>query len=79
MPAAAQDKNQFASELVSVPVKIKGKEEMFTVDEHPRPQSTIEGLKKLKAIFKKDGTVTAGNASVSFAWFFHIVYNSVYV
>ena len=39
--------------------------ESFEVDEHPRPQSTIETLAKLPAVFKKGGTVTAGNASVS--------------
>jgi acetyl-CoA acyltransferase 2 len=33
------------------------------LDEHPRPQTTIEGLQKLRPIFKKDGVVTAGNAS----------------
>ena len=49
------------------PVKTKGKkgvEESFDTDEHPRPQSTIEQLGKLPAVFKKEnGTVTAGNAS----------------
>lgn len=59
----AQEKNKFASELVPIALNVKGKEEVFSVDEHPRPQSTIEGLNKLKPIFKKDGTVTAGNAS----------------
>lgn len=59
----AQDGNKFSSELVPVPVKVKGKEELFNIDEHPRPQSTIEALNKLKPVFKKDGTVTAGNAS----------------
>lgn len=34
-------------------------------DEHPRPQTTLEGLQKLKPVFKKDGLVTAGSASVS--------------
>lgn len=62
----AQDNNKFASELVPISTKVKGKDEMFCVDEHPRPQSTIEALNKLKPVFKKDGTVTAGNASVSF-------------
>lgn len=36
------------------------------VDEHPRPQTTIEGLRKLPTLFKKDGLVTAGSASVKF-------------
>src|SRR6185437_13551426 len=35
----------------------------FAIDEHPRPQSTAEGLVKLGPVFKKDGVVTAGNAS----------------
>lgn len=38
--------------------------ESFEVDEHPKPQTTLEGLAKLPAIFKKGGTVSAGNASV---------------
>lgn len=37
--------------------------EMFTDDDHRRPETTLEGLKKLKASFAKNGTVTAGNAS----------------
>ncbi len=46
---------------------LKGRKgpEVFEVDEHPKPQTTIEGLAKLKPVFKKDGTITAGNASVS--------------
>lgn len=55
----------FADEIVPVPVrnpKTK-KEEMFERDEHMRPDSTIEGLSKLKPVFKADGVVTAGNAS----------------
>jgi len=47
------------------PVEIKGKKgvEKFATDEHPRPQSTPENLAKLPTAFKKDGVVTAGNAS----------------
>lgn len=41
----------------------KGPEE-FKVDEHPKPDSTIEQLAKLAPVFKKDGTITAANASV---------------
>lgn len=44
---------------------MKKQDVQVTVDEHPRPQTTIEGLNKLATLFKKDGTVTAGNASVS--------------
>ena len=36
---------------------------MFDTDEHPRPQTTMQSLAKLPPVFKKDGTVTAGNAS----------------
>jgi len=59
----AQEKGIFDSEIIPVTVKVNRKEtKEFSVDEHPRP-STMEGLAKLKTPFKKDGTVTAGNAS----------------
>lgn len=61
----ANDQGFFKDEIE--PVKTKGKkgvEESFDTDEHPRPQSTIEQISKLPAVFIKDkGTVTAGNAS----------------
>lgn len=57
------DEGAFTSEIVPVKIKVKGKEVDFQIDEHPRPQTTIESLKKLPALFKKDGTVTAGTAS----------------
>ena len=44
-------------------IKTKKGIDKFAVDEHPRPQSTIENLTKLPPVFKKDGVVTAGNAS----------------
>lgn len=44
-------------------IKVKGKIEKMDVDEHPKPKTTIETLNKLPSLFKKDGTVTAGNAS----------------
>jgi acetyl-CoA acetyltransferase family protein len=53
-------------ELVPVPLKDRKGEpsgEMFTEDDHRRPQTTMEGLAKLKPAFGKNGTVTAGNAS----------------
>jgi acetyl-CoA C-acetyltransferase len=53
--AAAQEAGRFADELVAV-----GE---VTVDEHPRPQTTAEALAGLKPAFRRDGTVTAGNAS----------------
>jgi acetyl-CoA acetyltransferase family protein len=53
-------------ELVAVPLKNARGEptgEMFTEDDHRRPQTTMEGLAKLRPAFRKNGTVTAGNAS----------------
>ncbi|HXM63491.1 MAG TPA: thiolase family protein, partial [Terriglobales bacterium] len=53
-------------ELVAVPLRnAKGEAtgEVFPEDDHRRPQTTMEGLAKLKAAFGKNGTVTAGNAS----------------
>jgi len=47
---------------VSIPQK-KGDPKKFTTDEHPRPDSTLEDLAKLKPVVKPNGTVTAGNAS----------------
>jgi len=61
--AAAQAAGKFSDELVSVTVKIKNKDVRVDVDEHPRPNSTLEVLSKLPAVFKKDGVITAGNAS----------------
>src|SRR5689334_4593060 len=54
----------FACEIVpvSIPQK-KGDPKKFDTDEHPRPDTTLEGLAKLKPIVKPNGTVTAGNAS----------------
>lgn len=63
--ARAQKEGAFDAEITPFMLKIKGKEVEFRVDEHPRPQTTIEGLNKLKSLFKKDGAVTAGSASVS--------------
>jgi 3-oxoadipyl-CoA thiolase len=56
---------KFKDELVHVPTKGAKKGEVILVDrdEHPRPDVTIEQLAKLPPAFKKDGTVTAGNAS----------------
>ncbi len=61
---AAQENGVFAEEIVSVKVP-RGKQEPLVVarDEHPRPGTTIEQLAKLGTPFRKDGTVTAGNAS----------------
>jgi acetyl-CoA acyltransferase 2 len=60
---AAHDEGKFADELVPLTLKSKKGDVAFTTDEHPRPETTLEGLAKLPPVFKKDGTVTAGNAS----------------
>src|SRR6202167_5099552 len=63
---AAYKEGRLQEELTPVPLKnSKGDAtgEMFTEDDHRRPQTTMEGLAKLKAAFGKSGTVTAGNAS----------------
>jgi len=55
--------NIFEQEIIPVTVKVNRKEtKEFSIDEHPRP-SSLAGLAKLATPFKKDGTVTAGNAS----------------
>jgi len=53
----------FKNEIVPVMVKGKKGDVAFEVDEHPRPDSTLEKLQALPALFKKDGTVSGGNAS----------------
>jgi acetyl-CoA acyltransferase len=54
----------FKNEIVPVPVaQSKGGPKMFDTDEHPRPDTTLEALAKLKPIVRPIGTVTAGNAS----------------
>ena len=54
---------RFKDEIVPVPVKMKKETILFDTDEGPRPGTTKESLAKLKPAFKKDGIVTAGNAS----------------
>jgi 3-oxoadipyl-CoA thiolase len=55
---------RMGEEIVAVPVAgKKGETSSFSVDEHPRPDTTLEALSKLKGIVKPGGTVTAGNAS----------------
>uniref|UniRef100_A0A5F8GB13 Acetyl-CoA acyltransferase 2 n=1 Tax=Monodelphis domestica TaxID=13616 RepID=A0A5F8GB13_MONDO len=60
---AANDAGHFNSEMAPIEVKVKKVKQMMQVDEHPRPQTTLEHLAKLPPVFKKQGTVTAGNAS----------------
>ena len=62
--AAAQARGFYKAE--TVPVSVPGKKGATTsvdVDEHPRPDATLDGLAKLKGVVKPEGTVTAGNAS----------------
>ena len=59
----AWDDCVFQDEVVGVPIKKKGQTVEFRADEHMRPDTTLEGLAALKPYFKKDGVVTAGNAS----------------
>jgi acetyl-CoA C-acetyltransferase/3-oxo-5,6-didehydrosuberyl-CoA/3-oxoadipyl-CoA thiolase len=61
--ARAMESGAFESQLIPVPVKIGKTEGIFDVDEHPRPKTTIEDLRKLKPAFRDGGTVTAGNSS----------------
>ena len=62
--AAAQQAGRFDGQIVPVPVTVKKQTQEFARDEHIRHDATVEGMAKLKPIFKpKDGTVTAGNAS----------------
>ena len=61
--AAARDAGKFAEEIVPVEIKSKKETVLFDQDEHIRRDTTIEKLAKLPPAFRKDGTVTAGNAS----------------
>jgi 3-oxoadipyl-CoA thiolase len=61
---AAQDAGYFAREITPVTIKGRKGDNIVAVDEHPRPETTLEGLAKLKTPFRREGgTVTAGNAS----------------
>jgi acetyl-CoA acyltransferase 2 len=59
----ALDAGVFAAEIVPVEVKTKKGTVLFEQDDHPRPDTTMEILAKLRPAFSKDGFVTAGNAS----------------
>ena len=61
--AAAIASGRFKDEIVPMEVKVKKNTVIFDTDEHCRANTTLEGLAKLRPAFKKDGTVTAGNAS----------------
>ena len=59
----AQKENKFVDEIINFKIKSKKAEIDFNKDEHPREGINIESLSRLKPVFKKDGTVTAGNSS----------------
>lgn len=59
----AQHEGKFKEEIVAVEVKTRRGTKSFDTDEHIRPDSSLEQLSKLRPAFKKDGTVTGGNAS----------------
>ena len=61
--AEAIKEKKFVNEIVPVKIKFKKEEIEFDKDEYPKAESTVEKLAKLRPAFKKDGTVTAGNAS----------------
>jgi acetyl-CoA acetyltransferase family protein len=60
---AAQEAGRLQAEIVPVEVKTKKGPVAFARDEHPRPDTTAEGLRKLPKVFKKDGVIHAGAAS----------------
>ena len=59
----AQKKNKFKDEIINFKIKSKNADIDFNKDEHPREGINLEALNRLKPVFKKDGSVTAGNAS----------------
>jgi acetyl-CoA C-acetyltransferase len=59
----AINENRFKNELIKLNIAIDDKSFLFEKDEHPRKNLNLEDLKKLKTVFKENGTVTAGNSS----------------
>ncbi|CAH1785471.1 unnamed protein product [Owenia fusiformis] len=60
---AAQDGGRFKEEMAPITIKSRKGEVVFEVDEHPKPETTMAQISKLPPVFKKGGTVNAGNAS----------------
>src|SRR5450830_620250 len=60
--SAAQSAGKFAAEIAAVEIATRKGPTKFDKDEHNRPDTTLESLSKLKPAFRKDGTITAGNA-----------------
>lgn len=61
--STAIEKGKFSNEIVPITIKTRKEEKVFDTDEFVRPSTNLESLEKLRPAFKKDGTVTAGNAS----------------
>ena len=61
--AAAQAEGRFKEQIVPIVKKTRKGDVIFDTDEHLKPNTTMETLAKMRPAFKKDGTVTAGNAS----------------
>ena len=61
--STAIKKGKFSNEIVPITIKTRKEEKVFDTDEFVRPSTDLESLAKLRPAFKKDGTVTAGNAS----------------
>ena len=61
--STAIEKGKFSDEIVPITIKTRKEEKVFDTDEFVRPNTNLESLAKLRPAFKKDGTVTAGNAS----------------
>ena len=61
--SAAIEKGKFSNEIVPITIKTRKEEKVFDTDEFVRSSTNLESLAKLRPAFKKDGTVTAGNAS----------------
>ena len=61
--ARAAQEGRFDDQIVPVEIKSRKGTTEFTTDEHVRPDANVESLSNMRTVFKKDGTVTAGNAS----------------
>jgi len=59
----AAQKGYFKEQILPIELKSKKGPVMFDTDEHPRADASMEGMAKLRTVFQKDGSVTAGNAS----------------
>lgn len=60
---AARDSGAFDGEVLPIQVKLRKSEFSFDKDEGPRPETSLEKLKTLRAVFREGGSVTAGNSS----------------